>query len=325
MSDQQLATSSPGGSPLKRAASAGKKYIRLRGKLRAEDFLYIAQDEDFRTKFKGITLDLSEAQLPTNAEGKVGLPDNAFAECGCFEEIILPTNTMVLGARALYQCRNLKRLVLPDSITTIHSHALEGLSSLPYLKLPKALAWVGYECFGGQGASNCAIELPWTEPPMLQCIYPARTQGLEARFNVLQQIIWYSYENSSTSMDEDDYVFLDTKATAVDVLYYIILLRDCGSRYHVVIDTVETKLEYRTDFREGISPGLHQVYPDEHFSAHCALLDIFKSKKQVFLIPQDTTTGYSKNAWEYTDFIFYPSWMKPLFVFANKTLSLWKA
>ncbi|MBQ1887755.1 MAG: leucine-rich repeat protein [Firmicutes bacterium] len=83
----------------------------------------------------------------TLPEGSESVENNAFANCGGFEKVIIPDGVTSIGSSAFSNCGELKEVVIPSSVKTIGKDAFYGCASLAELDLPEGVESIGESAF----------------------------------------------------------------------------------------------------------------------------------------------------------------------------------
>ncbi|MBR0441503.1 MAG: leucine-rich repeat protein [Firmicutes bacterium] len=83
----------------------------------------------------------------TLPEGSESVENNAFANCGGFEKVIIPDGVTSIGSSAFSNCGELKEVVIPSSVKTIGKDAFYGCASLAELDIPEGVESIGESAF----------------------------------------------------------------------------------------------------------------------------------------------------------------------------------
>ncbi len=108
-----------------------------------EEISFSAASGDF--SFKNC-VNLKKVEIRPS-EDDFTLSYEAFSHCTSIEEIILPENTVVIGANAFNSCTGLKKIRIPDSVTTIGSQAFYRCCSLKHMVIGNGTKIVGEKAF----------------------------------------------------------------------------------------------------------------------------------------------------------------------------------
>lgn len=82
-------------------------------------------------------------------KGVTRIGDDAFADCGSLENIVIPDSITSIGESAFSNCSSLKSITIPDSVTSIGNRAFEGCSSLTSITIGNSVTSIGYDAFSG--------------------------------------------------------------------------------------------------------------------------------------------------------------------------------
>ncbi|MBR0113803.1 MAG: leucine-rich repeat protein [Firmicutes bacterium] len=83
----------------------------------------------------------------TLPEGSESVENNAFANCGGFEKVIIPDGVTSIGSSAFSNCGELKEVVIPSSVKTIGKDAFYSCASLAELDIPEGVESIGESAF----------------------------------------------------------------------------------------------------------------------------------------------------------------------------------
>ncbi|KAK8889000.1 hypothetical protein M9Y10_033742 [Tritrichomonas musculus] len=78
--------------------------------------------------------------------GKI-IPKNAFLECSTLQEIIISSDTTIIGQDAFRGCSSLTKVTIPDSVTIIKNNAFQECSKLPEIVIPSSITSIGDSAF----------------------------------------------------------------------------------------------------------------------------------------------------------------------------------
>ena len=90
------------------------------------------------TDYTGLASSLT---IPSEIEGymvtKIG--DNAFDECKCLDQVIIPTGVTSIGNKAFYFCTNMLKITIPNSVVSIGEYAFSDCIRLNNVTLPDSI------------------------------------------------------------------------------------------------------------------------------------------------------------------------------------------
>lgn len=86
----------------------------------------------------------NEVIIPSNV---LVIGTKAFYNCDSITSVTIPNGVAVIEKSAFLGCRNLKSVILPDSVTHIDDYAFSMCSSLESITIPEGVTRIGYRAF----------------------------------------------------------------------------------------------------------------------------------------------------------------------------------
>ncbi len=115
--------------------------LEIKGELNDEDVVYLG-------KWLKIHESISKMDFQATS-GLLTIDHNAFGQCRCLKEIILPNGIRSIGDRAFEQCTSLESIKLPDTVESVGDRAFAGCEKLASINIPGLTSYIGVGTFYG--------------------------------------------------------------------------------------------------------------------------------------------------------------------------------